>query len=345
MILWTPRLGKGVESMTNQLKLHKPGRTQIADFIMEYLVFFLIVVLVIVTAIVEPRFLSEQNFTNLMRQFGPLSFVALGMTFIIIGGFIDLSVPGMISLVAMVTLALVDRIGEIPAMATGIALGTTLGVINGTTLVTVGANTQAKALFITFGMSQIYRSIALQFTGGFPMNWGTLFEHPMPVTRALSAGMWGPLSISFWLFLFFLATLFIFQSRTSLGRSITYTGGNLTAAELGGIPTKRVIIFIYALCGFMVAIGSIVLFSRVSVTVPTVGTFFERDAIMAVVVGGTSLMGGKGSVVRTFMGVSLVILMSNCLNLLGVQTHAQEVVRGGILVLAIWLDHRRHARG
>ena len=320
-------------------------RSKFLDFLLEYLVLFVILALIVVTAIVEPRFLSAQNLTNLMRQFGPLSFVALGMTFIIIGGFIDLSVPGMISLVSMVTLSLVDVIGEIPAMIAGLMLGITLGTINGTLLVKVGANTQAKALFITFGMSQIFRSLALLYTGGFPMNWGTLFEHPMPVTRAISSGMWGPLSISFWMFLFFLFVLYIFQSKTFLGRAITYTGGNLTAAELGGIPTKRIIVFIYALGGLMVAVGSIVLFSRVSVTVPTVGTFFERDAIMAVVVGGTSLLGGRGSVLRTFMGVSLVILMSNCMNLLGVQTHAQEVVRGAVLVLAIWLDHRRHARG
>ena len=186
-------------------------RSQITNFILEYLVFFLIVVLAIVTAIREPGFLSAQNFTNLMRQFGPLSFVALGMTFIIVGGFIDLSVPGMISIIAMVTLSLVDQIGEIPAMLVGLGLGTTLGTLNGTLLVAVGANTQAKALFITFGMSLIYRSLALIYTGGFPMNWGTLFYHPMPVTRALATGMLGPLSISFWLFLFFLVILFIFQ--------------------------------------------------------------------------------------------------------------------------------------
>ena len=334
--------------MTKQISW---GKAQILDFIMEYMVLFLILALVIVTAIVEPRFLSEQNFINLMRQFGPLSIVALGMTFIIVGGFIDLSIPGMIALVAMVTLSLVEMIGEVPAMLVGLMLGTTLGLLNGTILVNVGANTQAKALFITFGMSLIYRSLALLLTGGFPMNWGTLFDNPMTLTRFIGTGMWTPLpgilpplATSFWMFLFFLVVLYIFQSRTALGRAITYTGGNLTAAELAGIPTKKVIIFIYALCGFMVAVGAIVLFSRVSVTVPTVGTFFERDAIMAVVVGGTSLTGGKGSVLRTFMGVSLVILMSNCMNLMGVQTHAQEVVRGAILVLAIWLDHRRHAR-
>jgi len=328
--------------MTKQAGLK---RSRVVDFLLEYLVLLTIVALVVVTAIIQPAFLSPQNLTNLMRQFGPLSFVALGMTFIILGGFIDLSVPGIISLVAMVTLGLVDTIGELPAMLIGLVLGTTLGIINGSLLVVSGANTQAKALFITFGMSQIYRSIALQYTGGFPMNWGTLFENPMILTRALGTGTLGPLSYSFIMFLFFLIVLFIFQTQTFLGRSIGYTGGNLVAAELGGIPTKRVIIFIYALCGFMTAVGSIALFSRVAVTVPTVGAFFERDAIMAVVVGGTSLLGGRGNVLRTMMGVSLVILMSNCMNLMGINTHAQEVVRGAILVIAIWLDHRRHARG
>jgi ribose transport system permease protein len=164
----------------------------------------------------------------------------------------------------------------------------------------------------------------------------------MPITQVLGTGMIGFLSVSFVLFLFFLAVLYIFQSKTLPGRYINYTGGNIVAAELNGIPTKRIMILIYAICGFMAAVSAIVLFSRVTVTVPTVGMNFERDAIMSVVVGGTSLLGGRGSVVRTMMGVSLVVLMSNCMNLLGVQTHLQEVLRGAILVTAIWLDHRRH---
>ena len=327
------------------------SRSRLADFLLEYLVFFAIVALVIATAIAQPRFATGQNLTNLMRLFGTLSFVALGMTFVILGGFIDLSIPGMISLTAMVTLGLVDGvgilpgIGEGPALIVGLLFGTLLGVINGVILVVMGANSQAKALFITFGMSQIYRSIALQYTGGFPMNWGTFFEDPMVITRMLAAGTVGPISYSFIIFLFFLVALYIFQSKTFRGRSIMYMGGNITAAELGGISVKSTMIFIYGLCGLMVSIGSIVLFSRVSVTVPGIGDFFERDAILSVVVGGTSLVGGRGSVLRTFMGVTLVILLSNCLNLLDVQTHAQEVVRGAVLVIAIWLDHRRHANG
>ena len=324
--------------MTGRIQLE---RSRIVDFFLEYLVFFAIVVLVIVTAIRQPNFLSPQNFTNLMRQFGPLSFSALGMTFIIIGGFIDLSIPGLISLSAIVTLSLIDIIGEPGAMIVGLGLGVALGCLNGTVLVISGATVQAKALFITYGMSRLYGAIALLITDGRSVN-RTFIENPMTITTTLSTGMIGPLSVSFALFLFCLTALYIFQSRTFLGRSISYTGGNIVAAELSGIPTKRIMILIYAICGFMAAVCAMVLFSRVPVTTPTVGVNFERDSIMAVVVGGTSLLGGKGSVLRTVLGVSLVVLMANCMNLLGVQTHLQEALRGAILVTAIWLDHRRH---
>ena len=321
-----------------------PYLSKTKDFVLEYLVLLILVALVVITAIREPNFLTGQNFINLMRQFGPLSFVALGMTFIIIGGFIDLSVPGMMSLTAMITLLLVDVIGELPALLTGVLFGAFLGSINGTILVKSGATTQAKALFITYGMSQVYRAIGLLIRQGRSMN-RNFIDHPMPITEALGSGTVGPLSVSFVVFLFFLAVLYLFHKNTYLGRAINYTGGNIVAAELGGIPTKRIMIFIYALCGFMTAIGAIVLFSRNPVTTPAVGDFFERNAIMAVVVGGTSLLGGKGSVLRTVLGVSLVILLSNCLNLLGIQTHLQEVIRGAILVVAIWLDLHRHAKG
>lgn len=324
--------------------IKKQHFTTASKFVMEYLVLFAIILLVIYTAVNEPRFLSEQNFINLMRQFGPLSLVALGMTFIIIGGFIDLSVPGMMSLVAMITLTSIDVIGEFPAMLMGLTIGVMLGGINGTILVISGASTQAKALFITFGMSQVYGAISRIYRKGAPVD-RTFIEHDMPITQWLSQGMIGPFSASFILFLVFLIVLLIFHKKTLLGKSINYTGGNIVAAELGGIPTKKIMLFIYALCGFMAAAGAILLFSRVRVAVPDFAPNFERDAIMAVVVGGTSLLGGKGSVLRTFMGVALVILLSNCLNLLGVNTHLQEVFRGGILVTAIWLDHRRHSKG
>ena len=341
--------------MTKQVTLERKALSKAGDFVMEYLVFMTILGLVIVTAIINPRFLTANNFRNIMGQFGPLSFTALGMTFIIIGGFIDLSLPGMISLVAMVTLSLFDVIGEFPAMMVGMLLGAGMGALNGTILVKSGATTQAKALFITFGMSQIYGAASQLYTGGNPIN-RTFFENPATITQNLSSGTIGdifPFSsfldsipVTFIVFLFFLVILFIFQKRTRLGRSINYTGGNFIAAELGGIPTKRIMIMIYAICGFMVAIGAIVAFARTPVATPLIiGANFERDSIMAVVVGGTSLLGGRGSVLRTVLGVTLIVLLSNCLNLMQINSHLQEVFRGAVLVVAIWLDHRRHAKG
>ena len=317
------------------------GNFRIVDFIMEYLVLFGIIALITVTAIVEPNFWTAENFTNVMRQFGPLSFVALGMTFVVLGGFIDLSVAGTISLVAMVTLYMVDVVGQGTALVIGLTIGALLGALNGMVLIIAGANTQAKALFITFGLSSIYGAAALLLTGGVSMN-RNFIESPMTIFIAIGQGMLGPLSISFVMFLCCLAALYIFQKKTYLGRTVNYTGGNLTAAELGGISTKKTMILIYAICGFMAAVSAIVLLSKVPVTTPVVGRNFERDAIMAVVVGGTSLFGGRGSVMRTVLGVSLIVLMSNCMNLMGIHTFVQEVVRGGILVTAIWLDHRRH---
>ena len=133
----------------------------LVQFALDYLVLVAIVLLVIVTVIVEPKFLTPENFTNLMRQFGPLSLVALGMTFVILGGFIDLSVAGTISLVAVVTLSLIDPIGQVGALLAGLAIGAALGCVNGSLLVAVGANIQAKALFITYGMSSVFNALAL----------------------------------------------------------------------------------------------------------------------------------------------------------------------------------------
>jgi len=328
--------------------------SKVGDFVLEYLVLITIVTLVVVTAVIEPRFLTAENFRNIMGQFGPLSFTALGMTFIIIGGFIDLSLPGMISIIAMVTLSLFDVIGEIPALFVGMALGTALGVLNGTILIASGATTQAKALFITFGLSQFYGAASQLYTGGHPISRNAI-EHPAPLTQSLSSGAIGDIfsfnsfldnvPFTFIVFLVFLAILFIFQKKTKLGRSIDYTGGNFIAAELGGIPTKRIIIMIYAICGFMVSIGAIAAFARAPVATPvSIGANFERDSIMAVVVGGTSLLGGRGSVLRTVLGVSLIILLSNCMNLMKINTDLQVALNGAVLVVAIWLDHRRHAK-
>jgi len=298
-----------------------------------------ILALVAVTMLVEPNFMTFANLINIMRQFGPLVMVSLGMTFVIIGGFIDLSVAGTISLVAVVTVTLIDPIGQVPAILVGLAVGALCGYINSVLVLSSGALTQAEALFITFGMSTVYSAIALMYSGGSTKHMRFL-KGDTSVIEALGQGSVGIFSVSFLVFLVCLAVLWVFQTQTRMGRAICLTGGNKTAAHLCGVPVSRSIIAIYTISGFMAAIGAIILFSRITTASPVIGAGYETNAILAVVVGGTTLKGGKGSVLRTVMGVLLVILMSNCLNLLGVTPYMQVVTKGAILVIAIWLDNR-----
>jgi ribose transport system permease protein len=306
----------------------------------DYLVLVAIALLVVTTIIVEPKFLTGDNLTNIMRQFGPLSLVSLGMTLVIIGGFIDLSVAGIISLVAVVTVSLIDRVGQFNALLIGLALGAGLGCLNSLILITAGATTQAKALFITYGMSAVFSAVALIYTDGstLHMSWLTT---PQNLFTEVGSGTVGVFSVSFLVFLVCLGILYVFQTKTYSGRSISYTGGNMTAADLSGIPVKRSVVLIYTISGLMAAISAMVLFSRITTAAPIIGKGYETNAILSVVVGGTTLKGGKGSVLRTTLGVMLVTLMSNCMNLLGVAPYMQVVLKGTILVVAIWLDNRK----
>ena len=315
-------------------------RFSLKNFLLNYLVLVAIVILVILTIIVEPKFLSGENLTNIMRQFGPLSFVSLGMTFVIIGGFIDLSVAGIISLVAVVTVSMIDPLGQIPALLIGVALGAFLGFLNSMVLISAGALTQAEALFITYGMSAVYSAVALIYTDGATQHMSWL-KTPQTVFDAIGSGTVGILSVSFLIFLVSLGALWIFHNKTYNGRAISYTGGNKVAAELSGISIKKSVILIYTICGLMSAIGAVVLFSRITTAAPIIGKNYETNAILSVVVGGTTLKGGKGSVLRTVLGVLLITLMSNCMNLLGVSPYLQVVLKGAILVIAIWLDNRK----
>jgi ribose transport system permease protein len=322
--------------MSEKFKLKNIIQTIFRD----YLVLVAIAILVLVTAIVEPNFLSTGNITNIMRQFGPLIMVALGMTFVIIGGFIDLSVAGMMSLVAVVTLSLIGPLGQIPAIIIGLCLGAFCGYFNSILILVSGAMTQAEALFITFGMSTVYGALALIYSGGSTQHMSRV-KADISICKAIGSGSVGFISVSFIIFLVCLLALYIFQKKTYMGRAIYLTGGNKTAADLAGIPIKRSIKFIYTISGLMTGLGAIVLFSRVTTASPVLGKGFETNAILAVVVGGTALIGGNGSVLRTVLGTMLVILLSNCMNLLGVSVYMQYMLKGAILVTAIWLDNRK----
>ena len=313
------------------------SKKQFMYFVRENMIVVLIALLVIITAIVEPAFMTLDNMTNIMRQFGPLIMVSLGMTFVIIAGFIDLSVAGTISLVAVVTISLIQPLGQIPALIIGVLLGAACGAFNSLIVLACGAITQAEALFITYGMWQVYQSIGLIYTGGMTKHFKYI-EVDYSIFTAIGKGTVGFFSVSFLIFVFICAVLYIFQSKTYMGRAISLIGGNKTSARLAGISIKKSIVTTYVISGLMAGIGSIILFSRVTTASPVIGSGYETNAILAVVLGGTALTGGKGNVLRTVLGTLMVILLSNCMNLLGVSPYMQYMMRGAVLLLVILFD-------
>ncbi|MEI7742898.1 MAG: ABC transporter permease [Chloroflexota bacterium] len=300
-------------------------------------IFVAIAALAVLTSIVEPKFLTSGNLDNILRQFGTLIFAALGMTFVIMAGFIDLSIGGIISLVAVVTVTLIDKVGQGPAILIGVSVGLGCGLLNSVLILTSGALTQAESLFITYGMSLVYGAIALIYVQGVTQ-FLTYSSSDISIFNAINSGGIGPLSVSFMMFLACMAVLFVIERGMYMGRAVVLTGGNKVAARLAGIPISRSIVMIYAISGLMSAIGAVVLVSRVTLADPTMGTPYMTQAILAVVVGGTALIGGRGSVLWTVFGTLLLILLNNCLNLLGVSSYVQFMLRGVILILAIWLD-------
>ena len=295
-------------------------------FLQENLVSIGLVVLMVVTAIINPTFITASNLTNVLRQLGALPFVALGMTFVIIGGFIDLSVPGILSLTAVVAVSLVDPLGQVGALLVALVLGAMLGYLNGSILTASGAMTQAEVLFITYGMSSIYMAIGLLFTNAETLR---LMRSTKPVTifTTLSSTV-GIVPVIAIVFVVMLVIMHIFLNKTLAGRSVSLLGGNKDAAYLCGFNVKRSMRMIYAINGLFAAMGGIALVSRVTTATATCGMGYETDAILCVVVGGTSLKGGKGSVLRTMLGVVLITLLGNCMNLLGLSTYMQSVMRG-----------------
>ena len=303
----------------------------------EYLVLIGIVLLAVITAIIEPKFFSTDNLTNIMRQFGALAFVALGMTFVIISGYIDLSVAGILSLSGAVSLIWANKFGAAAGLAMAIIVGGGCGLFNGLFLLLVGADKQSKALFITYGTSTMFSALALMYTGA-----ATPHLNPgMKIMEIIGSGKIGFISVSFLMLIIVLLILHFFHKNTYMGSVISYTGGNHVAAQLTGMPVKRAMVLVYTICGILTSIASVVLYTRVTSSSPTVGRGYDTNAILSVVVGGTALAGGKGGVLRTLIGCTVVTLMSNCLNLLGVSIYAQTVLKGAILVIAIWLDNRK----
>ncbi len=327
--------------MNHTKAIEKP---QIGSYIMDHMLVVILILLAIITAIVEPKFLKVSNLTNIMRQFGALSFVALGLTCSVICGFIDLSIPGILNVCAVMSVILVNPLGQVGALLVTLLFGLFAGAVNGLLITRSGGTTQAEGLFITFGMSQVWSAAAMLISDGKTqqLRW---CDRPYTIFKFMgSYNVFGVIPIAMVLFVVVMLILNFYHRRTYDGRCMSLVGGNKTAADLAGVYVNKTIISTLAIGAMMSALGALMLVSRVTNASPTVGLGYDNDAILSVVVGGTSLAGGKGNVIGTMLGVLLVTLLSNCMNLLGVSNHMQYVMKGAVLIFAIWADNRKNTK-
>lgn len=324
------------------------NKKSIGAFIGEYGAFLALILLVIVISCVSPEFRTASNFLNLLRQASFNGLIAFGMTCVILSDGIDLSVGSTFALSAIICAELIMK-GVPAGVAILVALlaGTALGVISGV-LVTKGRLQPFIATLITM---TAYRGLALIITNGKPISRlasSIESESGAFLFKVLGKGnlVFGPnemFSIPIPAIILVVALLIFYfvLHHTTFGRRIYATGSNAKCANLVGVNTTRIKISVYAISGFMAALAGLIMISRVDSAQPTLGDGYELDAIAAVALGGTSMSGGRGKIVGTLAGVLIIAVLNNGLNILGVSTYYQEVIKAIVILVAVLSDRKR----
>jgi ribose/xylose/arabinose/galactoside ABC-type transport system permease subunit len=291
-----------------------------------------LLLLCIVLAMLSDRFLTVNNLLNVTRQVSINAIISAGMTLVILTGGIDLSVGSILALTGSITAGLLYG-GQaiITAMLIGMAVGLVLGVFNGL-LITRG---NIPPFIATLGTLTVARGFTLVYTEGRPITGMT------ETFRFLGGGYLGGIPVPVIIMALIFAAVYIMLKKTRLGRYIYAIGGNEEAARLSGINTKRILISVYALSGLLAGFSGIIMASRLNSAQPTAGAGFELDAIAAVVLGGTSLSGGVGTIGGTLIGALIIGILDNGLNLLNVSSFYQQVAKGIVILLAVFLDKKR----
>ena len=281
-------------------------------------------------SILSPAFLTEANILNVLRQVSTNANLAIGMTLAIIICGIDLSVGSILALSGTVTAGLItnNNMPVMAAVAIGLILGTILGFINGYII----AKTGIPPFIVTLAMYNIARGAAYVYTNGMPIR--TMNEG----FNAIGNGYLGPIPLPVIYTLVFLVIMSVVMNKSKFGRYVYALGGNKEAAMFSGINTRKITVAVYTLIGFLSGFSGIVLCARMYSGQPTVGVGFELDAIAAVVLGGTSMMGGIGKVGGTMLGVLVIGVLNNGLNLLNINSFWQLVAKGLVILLAVYVD-------
>jgi inositol transport system permease protein len=304
-------------------------KKNLVGFIRKNGIFFILILIFLLSAIFVDGFFSQANLTNVLRQITVVTILALGATFVIILGHINVAYGSEIALIGCVACSVMVATQSLfVALIAAIILGLLIGALNGYIITKFGI----PAFIMTLAVTTVARGSVLLYTNANPiigMNKSFAF---------IGQGYIGliPFSVLILLALFVFALILL--NKTVLGRHIYAVGGNENAAIASGIRTKRVVFKAFLLDGFMTAVAGVIFMSRMNSGQPAAGVSYEFDAITAVVVGGTSLSGGSGTIVGTIIGAVIVGIINNILNLSNVNTYWQQIAKGLIILVAVIAD-------
>ncbi|HBF45722.1 MAG TPA: ABC transporter permease [Psychromonas sp.] len=286
------------------------------------------IAMLVIAGFLSDNFYSEANITNVLRQSVPLGIVALGMLYVILTGGIDLSVGSIMALVSVVVAMLIPSVGLWPAIIAGIAVSAIVGVFAGTLV----AYFRIAPFIATLAMMTITRGLAMIVSKGQPV-----FVDDIAFVD-FGTGYFLGLPLPVYVFIAVSVLVYFVNKRTVFGRLVISVGSNETATRFAGIRVERFKLAVYVISGVTCGIAGVIAATRTGVGSPVLALGFELDAIAAVVVGGASLAGGKGTVVNTIIGVLILSVISNLMNLMNISGYHQQVVKGAIIIFAVMLE-------
>jgi ribose transport system permease protein len=283
----------------------------------------------LIFGILSDRFFTLSNFMNVARQVSINAIVACGMTLVIITGGIDLSVGSIVGLTGCIALVVMNATdSDFFGLFMGLASGAAVGLANGVLV----AYFRLPPFIMTLATLTAARGLALEVTAGQPVTRST------PVAVYLGQGFVGPVPVPICLMVIIVFATHFILSSTATGSYIYSVGGNEEAARLSGVKVGRIKVFVYAVSGLCSALTGLILTARLASAQPNIGIGFELDAIAAVVLGGTSLMGGEGKITGTLLGAFVIGVLNNGFNLLNVSPYYQMIAMGLVIVIAILFD-------
>lgn len=317
-----------MEKNVNIPRIRIMSKKRFAGFARDYAIVLALILLALVVSIIQPKFFSLQNFKNILNQITVVGVLSCGMTFVILIGCIDLSVGSMISLMGIFSVTMVGRLNGPAAIILSIILGAAIGLGTGSIIGAIKGR-MGESFMVTYGMQSVLAALALIVSGGLFMM--------VPVSKGVFVEIGKELT-PVYLFLILIVACQVLVSKTHFGRTIMFMGANPVAASLSGINVRLNTMIVFMLSGLISALSGVILASRVMSANPNAGSGYELDAIASCVVGGISMKGGVGGFTNTLIGVVVIGILGNALNLLGVGSYMQMIVRGAVIAAAVAWD-------